>query len=229
MKTVAIVQSSFIPWKGYFDLANQVDEFVFFDDVQFTKRDWRSRNYINSKKGLQLLSVPIKVKGRRYQKIYDAEIADKMWGRKHWASIEHSYRSAPFFYEIEKILKPIFLEKKYSLLHKLNKDLIEKISQYLNIKTKFTESARIKSSGYKTDKLIQICKSIGATNYLSGPSAKSYIEEEEFINEGIEVNWVNYDNYPKYKQVNPVFCHNVSIIDVLFNVGPASSKYISSK
>jgi hypothetical protein len=97
MKRVAIVQSSYIPWKGYFDLIRAVDEFVLYDDVQFTKRDWRSRNRIKSAHGLLWLSVPVSVKGRFKQRICDTEISERGWGEKHWRAIRHAYARAPNF------------------------------------------------------------------------------------------------------------------------------------
>src|SRR5687767_4463301 len=96
-KSVAIVQSSYIPWKGYFDLINSVDEFILFDDRQYTRRDWRSRNRIKTARGVSWLSIPISSKGKYTQRIDETEVADPMWAQRHWAMIEQAYRRAPHF------------------------------------------------------------------------------------------------------------------------------------
>ena len=218
-KTVAIVQSSFIPWKGYFDLINSVDEFVFLDDVQFTKRDWRSRNYINSLNGRLLLTIPIQVKGRRFQKIYDAEISGNEWREKHWKSIQNSYQKAPYYSDITEILKPIFFNEDLFLLHDFNKEIVKAVCKYLGIKTKFHESCEIRASGVKSTKLIQICKELNAKKYLSGPSAASYIDVAAFQSSGVEIEYIDYSKYKKHPNIHREFFHNVSIIDTICHLG----------
>src|SRR6056297_2335313 len=96
-KKVAIIQSSYIPWKGYFDIINSVDEFIIYDNVQYTRRDWRNRNLIKTPNGLKWLTIPVAVKGRYYQAIRDTKVSDKDWPNIHWKSIKHHYSKAPCF------------------------------------------------------------------------------------------------------------------------------------
>lgn len=222
---VAILQSNYIPWKGVFDMINQVDSFVFFEDVQFTKRDWRTRNQIKTFNGLQWLTVPVK-KARRESKIYEIEIFDEdNWQQNHYDTIVHNYSKAPFFKEYKFILDDIYLKKKWDNLSKFNIYTTKLVSNILGIKTEFINSMELKTSGIKDDKLINICKEIGATSYLSGPAAKAYIEEDKFKEANIKLEYINYD-YPEYNQLNGSFTHFVSIIDMLFSCGPKSSYYI---
>ena len=97
MKKLAIVQSNYIPWKGYFDMINMVDEFILYDDCQFTKRDWRNRNKIKTPNGSQWLTIPVDVKGKYQQKIKDTVVSDPEWSKKHWTAITHNYCKASFF------------------------------------------------------------------------------------------------------------------------------------
>lgn len=105
-RKIAILQPNYIPWKGVFDLINQVDAFVFYDDVQYTKKDWRSRNKIKSPNGEHWITVPIATKGKREQLIFEAEIDNtQIWQSKHYKSIWSSYNKAPYFEEYKYIIK----------------------------------------------------------------------------------------------------------------------------
>lgn len=227
-KTVAILQSSYIPWKGYFDLINSVDEFILYDDVQFTKRDWRSRNQIKTSNGPLWLSVPVKVKGRYHQKIKDAEIDGVEWRQKHWKSIEMSYKKAPFFQEYSDLFRELYNEEQMNL-SELNYGFIKLICDLLNIKTKITFSnAYDFLESEPTDQLVDLCIKSGATKYISGPAAKDYMEIEKFNQRNISVEFYDYSGYPEYSQLYPPFVHSVSIIDMIFNLGPETSRFMQS-
>lgn len=227
MKKVAILQSNYIPWKGYFDLIHSVDEFIVFDEMQFTKRDWRNRNQIKTPHGLQWLTVPVKVKGKYFQKISETELDETNWQEIHWKSILHNYHRAPYANEILNILEPYYLEKKYIKLAHLNLEIIKEICQYLNIETKITQSSNYYLSHGKTERLLDICLQSGATEYFSGPAAKSYLDVQLFKHKGIQVTWFDYNNYPEYPQLWGKFVHEVSIIDLMFNCGRLSSSYFN--
>ncbi len=222
---VAIIQSNYIPWKGYFDIIHDVDIFVFLDDVQYTVRDWRNRNLIKTPFGLKWLTIP--VGSERERKIYEVEIRDENWAENHWATIMRFYSKAKFFKEYRDFFEEIYTKKKWNNLSFLNQYLIKEIStKFLGIQTKFYDSREIPSEGAKQQKLISILKKLNATTYISGPSAKNYIDISDFQKEGIEVFYKNYEGYPEYPQLFGKFEHTVSIIDILFNVGPDAPYYI---
>ena len=221
MKKVAIVQSCYIPWKGYFDLINIVDEFILYDDVQYTKRDWRNRNKIKTPQGTTWLTIPIAVKGRFRQKIREAQVANHGWASKHWRAINFSYSKAPYFEEIRPHLE--FLYKACSsetYLSKVNYLFLKAIADMIGIKTRISWSTDYKYGGNRTEALVALCQQAGGEIYLSGPKAKNYLEEKLFELAEIQVCWVDYRAYPAYRQLYcPPFIHEVSIIDLLMNEG----------
>lgn len=226
MKKIAILQSNYIPWKGVFDLINSVDEFVFYDDVQFTKRDWRSRNQIKTRNGLAWLSVPVITHGKFNQKINEAVIDNSFkWQESHYKTICHSYANAPYFEKYKHIIESIYLDSHWSSLSSLNKHVIQMISDELGINTNFVESESLYSKGEKEDRLIDICIKLGANEYVSGPAGKNYINEQKFIDANIKLTYFDYE-YPRYPQLFGEFEHYVSILDVLFNCGDSSQYYI---
>lgn len=223
---IAILQSNYIPWKGVFDMINMVDTFVFFEDVDFTKRDWRSRNKIPTPNGELWLTVPV-VKSPRGTKIMDIEISQTDdWQSKHYANLRNNYIRAKFFKDFEWLLRDFYIERHWTNLSEMNIYMTKKISEILGISTAFLNSKDIPSNGSKDDKLIDICKYVGATAYLSGPAAKDYIHVDKFKDNGIGLSYIKYDTYPEYKQIYGDFNHYVSIFDVLFNCGDEAPKYI---
>lgn len=228
MKRVAIVQSSYVPWKGYFDIINMVDEFIIYDEVQFTKRDWRNRNKIKTAKGTDWLTIPVVTKGRYEQRIRDTEIADP-WADQHWTRIEHSYRKARHFQRYCDDIKALYAtasEKR--LLSEVNLAFLAGISRLVEIQAQFKWSDEYESHGTKTERLVSLCKAAGATSYLSGPSARDYIDAAMFENAGIELVYMDYSGYPEYTQLYPPFEHGVTILDLIFNQGEASPKFMKS-
>jgi len=229
MKTCAIVQSSYIPWKGYFDLINLVDEFVLFDCVQYTRRDWRSRNRIKTAKESVWLTVPVQSKGN-YEAPIDTILTDgNQWAEKHWQTISHNYAKAPYFKEYAPIFQRCYEEAaSKSRLSEVNALFLRQICNLLEIKTRITDSREYLISSGKTERLMDICSQVGASVYYSGPSAKGYMDEELARSHGVEVRWMTYDDYPEYPQIHPPFEHAVSIIDVFFNVGDKASTYLQT-
>ncbi|MCS6955190.1 MAG: WbqC family protein [Candidatus Calescibacterium sp.] len=228
MKKIAIIQSNYIPWKGYFDIINMVDEFIIYDTEQYTKRDWRNRNRIKTPQGLLWLTVPVEVKGKFYQKIMDVKIADKDWNKKHWRTIIYNYSKSKYFKQYKDLFEELYLNCKEEYLSNINYRFIISINQILGIKTPIKWSSEFEISGDKSEKLLSICKQAKADIYLSGPSAKNYLNVELFIQNGIKVEWMDYSSYPEYNQLYPPFCHQVSIIDLIFNEGPNFKKYMTS-
>lgn len=220
-KKVVILQSSYIPWRGYFDLISKSDEFIFYDDVQFTKRDWRTRNKIKTAKGLQWLSIPVKSKGKYLQKINEVELLDSKWCTKHWNAICHSYARAPYFKKFKKNFEDIYQHcNKMTSLSEVNKFIIKEICNLLRINAQFSNSDEYGFDHLnQTERLLAICKSANATTYISGPSAKNYIQADVFAAEGIELKYIDYSNYLPYQQQNGSFVPHLSILDLIFNEG----------
>lgn len=225
MKKVAILQSNYLPWKGYFDIINDVDLFVFYDEVQYTKRDWRNRNKIKTNSISEWISVP--VNGDRCKKIFEVEINDSKWQIKHWKTLKHNYGRTKNFMKYKEFFEEIYTARKWENLSELNQYLIKHISyKFLGIKTEFADSRDFFSEGCKHEKLLSLVKSTGATEYISGPAAKNYLVIADYIATGINVVWKDYSGYPEYSQQGSVFEHGVSIVDLLFNVGEDAPYYI---
>ncbi len=225
-KKAAIVQSNYIPWKGYFDLIAAVDEFILYDDVQYTRRDWRNRNQIKTPQGLQWLTVPVKVKGKYHQTIRQTEIDDVDWAETHWKSLCQNYRRAKHFEVIAQELEPLYLQTVHSHLSRLNRTLIEWVCSKLGIKTKISNSWDYRLIDGKTERLADLCAQVGANEYISGPAARGYIDETIFAERGIMLTWFDYTGYPEYPQLWGDFIHTVSIVDLLFNCGCEAPQYM---
>ena len=225
MRKIAVLQSNYIPWKGYFDIIHDVDEFIFYDEVQFTKNDWRNRNRIYTNAGVQWLTIP--TTGSITQSIDEVTMASDQWQKKHYYALVTNYSKAPYFKQYQDFLEEVYLCRKWEYLSELNRYLIEHISHdFLGITTAFTNSRDYHSEGTGHYKLLSLLISAGAEYYVSGPAAKSYIHAEDYEKAGIELHWKDYSGYPEYKQLHEPFCHNVSILDLLFNTGPDAPKYI---
>lgn len=227
-KTIAVVQSNYIPWRGYFDLIHSVDEFILYDDVQYTIRDWRNRNIIKTQNGPRWLTIPVEVKAKYLQKIKDAVISDPTWGRKHWASIIHNYSRAKYFPMHRELFEDLYLRSEDKLLSHINYRFIVAICRILGISTTISWSMGYDLIGDKTERLVHLCQQAGATAYLSGPSAKAYLDEALFRNEDIAVSYMDYSGYPEYRQLYPPFEPCVSVIDLILNEGPSATKYMKS-
>jgi len=228
MKKIAILQSNYIPWKGYFDLINMVDEFILYDEMQYTKRDWRNRNKIQTPQGLKWLTIPVKVKGKYLQKINETKISEKDWGKKHWSIIKQNYSTSSFFKENKDVFEDLYLNSNDEYLSQINYRFIVAICKILGVKTKIRWSSEFKLVDGKTEKLLGICKDCNADIYLSGPSAQGYFNEDLAEIENIKVEWMDYGGYNEYQQLYDPFEHGVSILDLIFNEGPDATKFMKS-
>lgn len=225
MKTVAVIQSNYIPWKGYFDIIHDADLFIFHDDLQYTKGDWRNRNRIKTDQGCRWLTIPVGTSENRL--ICDVEIQDHKWARKHWTTIQQFYAKTPYFQHYKPFFEEIFLQSEWANLSVLNQTIIQRIAvELLGIETAFQDSRDYKLSGQKQARLLELLTKAGATHYISGPAAKSYIDPASFIEAEIELIYKDYAGYPEYEQRFPPFEHGVTILDLLFNCGPETPDYI---
>lgn len=224
MTRVAVLQSNYIPWKGYFDIIHRVDVFVFYDDVQYTKNDWRNRNQIKTANGPVWLTIP--TGANLEQRICDVPIRQHQWQKKHWRTLEQSYARSKYFDLYRPMLQPFFLDRQWTNLSEANRFLIEAISRHLGINVQFLDSRDFRLEGTKQSRLLQLLRCVGTSHYVSGPSARSYLNESDFKKEGIVLEYMDYSSYPEYPQLHPPFTHRVSVLDLLFNVGPQSARYI---
>lgn len=226
-KKVAIIQSNYIPWKGYFDIIQMVDEFMLFDEAQYTRRDWRNRNKIKTPQGAQWLTIPVQVKGKFLQRIDETEVTDSAWVDEHLKSLRHHYARAAcfkdYFPRIEALYQEVAAE---TYLSQINYLLLKGICEMLGITTRLTWSTDYQTVEGKTDRLISLCQQCGADEYISGPSAKDYMDEPLFERSGIKLTYMDYSGYPEYPQLYPPFDHAVSIIDVILHMGADARQYI---
>jgi len=228
MTKIAISQSNYIPWKGYFDIINSVDLFVIYDDSQYTRRDWRNRNLIKTAKGLSWLTIPIKTKGNYEQKISEMQIADPTWRKTHWERVKQQYKKTPYFEYYYHTFEDVYLKQTELNLSAVNYNFILLINRILGINTEISWSREYELHGNKTEKLMGICRQVGASEYVSGPAGKSYIDLDIAKKSGVNITWQDYSNYPEYRQLFPPFEHRVSVIDLILNEGPNAHKFMKS-
>jgi hypothetical protein len=224
-KKIAILQSNYIPWKGYFDIINMADEFIFYDHVQYTKNDWRNRNRIKTHNGIKWLTIPVSIQSAS-QQIRDTKISDKRWNIKHWKTISQEYAKSKYFKEYKDFFENLYLSSNEVYLSEINYKFIVAINSILGLKTSLSWSMDYNFKPGKNEALIELCKQAKCTTYISGPSAKKYIEEDLFAQNGIDLFWMDYSHYPEYYQLFPPFNHFVSIIDLIFNEGVFAKKFM---
>ena len=226
-KKVAILQSNYIPWKGYFDLIASVDEFILYDDMQYTRRAWRNRNKIMTPNGLQWLSIPVQVKGKFYQAINETKVVDHDWVDTHWKGIQMNYARAKYFGEYKDRIRAVYEKcREEDYLSRINYLFITEICDILGITTKITWSSDYTLIDGKTERLVQLVRDAGGDYYLSGPAAKDYIVPELFSDAGVELAWMSYEGYPEYTQLSKEFDHHVSVLDLIFNEGPNARSFM---
>lgn len=229
MNQVVIIQSNYIPWKGYFDLLSRADTIVFLDSVQSTKNDWRNRNQIKSVSGKSWLTIPVRHSNQL--RIREVEVASSDWYHKHVRSLAQSYSRAPHAAAWMPMITGWYEEAgARQLLSEVNRIFLRHISDALGIHGRVIDVEDLLSDQEHdalepTARLVQICKRVGGTSYLSGPAARSYLDEALFLDQSIGVKWFDYDDYPEYPQLHGEFDHAVSILDLLLMVGPEARKY----
>jgi hypothetical protein len=215
---VVILQSNYIPWKGYFDLIHDADVFCFYDEVKYTKNDWRNRNRIYTKNGLQWLSIPIS-KDAVKQKISEVELPSG-WQQAHNTSLRLGYGKAPYFKNLTEFLDDFYINKTFGHLSEFNQYSIRRIAEYIGIETRFVNSADYELKGDRVERLVNLLVQMGATEYISGPSAKGYLAGNEhlFEEKGIKITFKEYGAYPPYRQLLNEFENAVSVVDMIANL-----------
>jgi hypothetical protein len=227
VKRLAAVQSSYIPWKGYFDIVALADEFVLLDEVQYTRRDWRNRNRIKTADGLKWLTIPVQAKGNYHERIDQILVADGSWAGKHLKTLQHTYSRAPHFESYEEAIAALYDEAaSLSRLSEINRTFLAGICPLLGIEARLSWSTEYATGGRKTARLVSLCRSAAATEYISGPAASNYLDQDMFREDGISVRYMDYSGYPEYPQQHPPFEHSVSVLDLLFHVGPEAPRFM---
>ncbi len=208
-------------------MINSVDEFILYDEVQYTKNDWRNRNKIKTPNGVQWITIPVFQKSLE-QTIHETKVSDVKWARKNWNSLVANYSKTPYFNQYKGVFEELYLNCRSEYLSDINYSFIKSINNILSIKTELLWSKDLELEGDKNERLIQVCKKRNATHYLSGPAAKGYLDVKLFEENGITVEWMNYSGYKEYEQLFPPFEHGVSILDLIFNTGDNASSYMKS-
>ena len=226
--TVVILQPSYIPWRGYFDQIRRADLFVFYDDVQYDRRGWRNRNRIKTAQGPQWLTIPVHARGSR-EGIPVKEIRidwSTGWSRKHLKALSLAYGRAPHFADYLPVLES-FYARRDEYLADFTIETTIALSRELGLtSTRFLRSSELPEiGGARTERLIRILERVGAKRYLTGPSARTYIEPGKFDEAGIALEYVEYD-YPEYPQLHPPFEPALTILDLLFMTGQDALRYI---
>lgn len=213
-----MIQSNYLPWKGYFDIIAAADAFVLYDTVQYTRHDWRNRNRVKTREGLKWLTVPVR-HAPLGSAINTIEIDEHAWLDRHKALLRQSYgRTTGFEWAIETLFGLADLPD--MRLSTLNERLIRSICKALGITTSIHRSEALPHGGSATQKILDICQALGATRYLSGPAAKDYLDASLFDAAGIGLEWFDYSGYRTYEQPWGPFEHQVSIVDLLCCCGP---------
>jgi hypothetical protein len=225
---VVILQPSYIPWRGYFHQIQKADLFIFYDDVQYDKHGWRNRNRIKTPAGPKWLTIPVASKGNvtEHRDIRDIQINwDQPWAASHWGSLQQSYRHAPHFADYAPMVEDWYRQRP-TLLADFTIATTIALARALGIAhTRFLRSSELNVTGTKTERLIQLLTRVGATHYISGPSAKDYLEEDRFAAAGITLEYMVYQ-YPEYPQLYPPYDPQVSVLDLLFMTGVEAGAYI---
>lgn len=229
-RRVAIVQSSYIPWRGYLALIAACDDFVFLDSVQFTRRDWRSRNRIRTPQGEVWLTIPLAQRGNYRAAIDQMTVADPTWIGGHWRRIEAAYRKAPGFKDAAPAIESAYRSAAgVEHLSAINIAVIRAVCAALSIQTLLARDSDVIDRAElirmePTDRLVAICRACQAARYLSGPAAKSYLDEDRFRAAGVQVEWADYSGLQPYAQIHGRFEPRVSIVDTMLNLGVGGAR-----
>jgi hypothetical protein len=227
-RSLYVTQSNYIPWKGYFDSIQKSDLFVVYDDVQFTKRDWRNRNIIKTAQGLKWLTIPVQVSGKFTQKICDTKVAQEDWNTKHWNIIKNEYKQASGWKEASPWLEELYRSCHYTFLTDINHHFITGIMRFLKIETPIEFSHNLNKPQERSERLLDLCRITNSNLYLSAPAAQNYLNEAIFIKNQITVQYIDYSGFKEYQQLHPPFEHKVSVIDLILNTGFNANKFLST-
>lgn len=222
---VAVHQPQYLPWIGYFDKMRRADVFCYLNDVQYKKNEWQNRNRIKTAQDWQWLTVPVQY--RFPEKINEVRINNTtQWSKKHLQALKTNYSRAPYFKAYISIFEDTF-SRDWELISELNIHLIERLKDALQMQEKKTViSSELTLREDPTDRLIDICKVLGADTYLAGQGGADYMDMARFEKNGLKLILQEFA-HPVYSQLFGDFQSHLSIVDLLFNCGPESLEIIS--
>jgi len=224
---ISIMQPIYLPWLGYFELMENCDTFVYFDDVEFVKKTFQRRNKIKTKQGELLLTVPVFSKNKLDQRINETCINYGIkWRKKHFNSIKMNYCKAPYYNNYIGEIKN-FYDQNYTYLPELDIKLIELLKKMIGIKTKTISSSQLKVNGKKDERIVNICKKLKAKILYDASGAKELLDKSYFKQNNIELVFQSY-KHPTYKQQWGDFISYLSVLDLLMNEGPNTLEIIKS-
>ena len=196
VKKIAINQSNYFPWIGYFKLIEYVDEFIFYDEAQYTRGDWRNRNIITQNGKKKWITIPLKKKNTFLKKINEMETENHEWKKHHLNKIKNFYLKEKNFSTIYDLITNIYNQIDTNNLSKINQICIKKICEYENITTKMSNSIDVeKKTKNPTDRIIEICNYKKASHYVSGKAALNYLETKKFNESNITLEWFDYNEH----------------------------------
>jgi hypothetical protein len=233
LKRVTLLQSNYLPWRGYFDFMAKSDEFIVYDSCQYTVNDWRNRNQVKTATGPRWITIPIITKGRVGQRIAEAEVVDHKWVRTHLATLSDSLNKAPFGHEVVDLLRGCY-ERSLATrrLHEINVDFLSAVRRYLGLECRISDDSAYDVDGLadlpRSAKVAELVHRAGATRYLTGPRGLDYLDVDEFISRGVAIDVLDYSTLEPYPQLYGDFVGNVSIVDLLAYAGDGASTYLTS-
>jgi hypothetical protein len=223
-RRICIIQSAYVPWRGFFDLIGRCDEYVILDSAQFVKGHWQNRNRVCGPKGPAWLTIPVVTAGQLGQAIEDVMVSDAGWAGKHWSKLETCYAGSPFFADLCGKIRPLYeAAGQCRRLTDINEIFLRGLADLLGIRTAIVRDHDYSPRGKRTERVADICLKAGATHYLTGPSARAYFDVPLFAETGVALEWMTYPEYPAYQQAGNGYDPALSILDLLFSVGPQCS------
>jgi hypothetical protein len=233
LKRVTLLQSNYLPWRGYFDFMAKSDEFIVYDSCQYTVNDWRNRNQVKTHDGVRWITVPVITKGRFGQRIVDAEVVDQKWIKAHFSTISAALGRAEHGKPTLELLGECYaVAAKTRSLHEINVRFLEAIHSMLGFGCRITDD-----SDYGVDtiadlspsaKVAELVRRAGGTRYLTGPRGLDYLEPADFSTRDIAIDVLDYATLTPYPQLYGEFVDHLSVVDLLANVGSVAPSYLTS-
>jgi len=225
---VSVHQPHYLPWLGYFDKIAASDLFVLLDNVQYKKREYQNRNRIRTRQGVKWLTVPVATTGKYEQMTGEVEIeSGASWREKHLETLRHAYSSAPHFKRVFEELEELYMGREWARLAEINSAMLAWFMKEMEIETRVALESELGTGGLSTERIVNICRAVGADVYLSGSGGRDYMDEALFEKAGLKLEYQKYE-HPVYPQVHGGFEPFMGIVDLLFNAGKNAAQIVRS-
>lgn len=233
MTRVCIVQSNYLPWRGYFDLIAKCDLMVVYDSVQYTVNDWRNRNRLKGPSGPMWITVPVRTKGRTGQRVRDAEVVDHSWVRAHRNTVQSALGRARYWgWMADGLAGAWETAATASHLHVVNRSFIDAVIRLLELPTAVVEDVDVLRDGDRTltpsARVAEVVARVGGSSYLTGPAGLDYLVPGDFADRGVRLEVIDYGSLQPYPQQFGPWLDGMSVLDLLANVGPGSRSHLTS-